>query len=231
MANDLKNLVKKVFEIDSYKSKIDDDQDVVVLSFTVDHEDAAKDLENFIEMGYDFVLDADTSPGETENGTYIVFVELERGRKVAEQIYEILEGIKKFESAKQFTSWLRLAPNNKISGGKVLSHHIPKGSSRLKLAFRNAANAIGQLKEGHLVDFFKRIAYSSFASCLAFSICFSICFSTIVSSTMCSSGFLHPPVSSMTYFFSFSKTTERTSLVFRYPNLFFFFLPLFSTIK
>lgn len=101
MANDLKNLVKKVFEIDSYKSKIDDDQDVVVLSFTVDHEDAAKDLENFIEMGYDFVLDADTSPGETENGTYIVFVELERGRKVAEQIYEILEGIKKLSGLEE----------------------------------------------------------------------------------------------------------------------------------
>ena len=45
-----------------------------------------------------------------------------------------LEGIKKFESAKQFTSWLRLAPNNKISGGKVLSHHLPKGSNRLKIA-------------------------------------------------------------------------------------------------
>ena len=42
-----------------------------------------------------------------------------------------LDGIKKFESAKQFTAWLRLAPNNKISGGKVLSHHLPKGSSRL----------------------------------------------------------------------------------------------------
>lgn len=70
-----------------------------------------------------------------------------------------LEGIKKFETAKQFTSWLRLAPNNKISGGKVLSHHIPKGSSRLKIAFRNAANAIGQLKEGWLVDFFRRINY------------------------------------------------------------------------
>ncbi|MFZ1798640.1 MAG: IS110 family transposase [Chitinophagaceae bacterium] len=70
-----------------------------------------------------------------------------------------LEGIKKFETAKQFTSWLRLAPNNKISGGKVLSHHLPKGSSRLKIAFRNAANAIGLLKEGHLVDFFRRINY------------------------------------------------------------------------
>lgn len=70
-----------------------------------------------------------------------------------------LEGIKKFESSKQFTAWLRLAPNNKISGGKVLSHHLPKGSSRLKLAFRNAANVIGNLKEGHLSDFFKRICY------------------------------------------------------------------------
>ena len=70
-----------------------------------------------------------------------------------------LEGIRKFPSAKQFTAWLRLAPNNKISGGKVLSHHIPKGSSRLKIAFRNAANAIGNLKEGWLVEFFKRINY------------------------------------------------------------------------
>jgi transposase len=70
-----------------------------------------------------------------------------------------LEGIKKFPSGKQFTAWLRLAPNNKISGGKVLSHHIPKGSSRLKIALRNAANAIGNQKEGHLSDFFRRINY------------------------------------------------------------------------
>jgi len=70
-----------------------------------------------------------------------------------------LEGIKKFECAKQFSSWLRLAPNNKISGGKILSRHLPKGSSRLKRAFRLAANTIGNLKEGHLNDFFKRINY------------------------------------------------------------------------
>lgn len=70
-----------------------------------------------------------------------------------------LEGIKKFETAKQFTSWLRLAPNNKISGGKVLSHHLPKGSNRLKIALRQSANTIGNLKEGHLADFFRRINY------------------------------------------------------------------------
>ena len=68
-------------------------------------------------------------------------------------------GFFKFKTSKQFTSWLRLAPNNKISGGKILNHSIPKGSNRLKILFRQAANVIGNLKEGYLHDFFKRIAY------------------------------------------------------------------------
>ena len=68
-------------------------------------------------------------------------------------------GFKKFPTAKHFTSWLRLAPNNKISGGRVLSHRIPKGSNRLKIALRNSANAIGNLKDTHLPDFFRRVAF------------------------------------------------------------------------
>ncbi len=71
-----------------------------------------------------------------------------------------IEGIKKFPTAKHFASWLRLAPNNKISGGKILSSKVPKGSNRLKIALRNAANAIGNLKESTpLRDFFHRINF------------------------------------------------------------------------
>lgn len=69
------------------------------------------------------------------------------------------DGFYKFDTSKQFVSWARLAPNNKISGGKVLSSHIPKGSNRLKIALRQAANAIGNLKDTHLSDFFKRVAF------------------------------------------------------------------------
>ena len=69
------------------------------------------------------------------------------------------EGLKKFSSAKKFASWLRLAPNNKISGGRTLSNRIPKGSNRLKIALRNAANAVGNLKDSDLGKFFKKIAY------------------------------------------------------------------------
>jgi len=42
------------------------------------------------------------------------------------------KGIEKFQSAQYFSSWLRPAPNNKISGGKVLNSKTPKGSNRLK---------------------------------------------------------------------------------------------------
>ncbi len=69
------------------------------------------------------------------------------------------EGIRKFSTAKQFASWLRLAPNNKISGGRKLSNRTPKGSNQLKIALRNAANAIGNLKDGYLARFFKKIAF------------------------------------------------------------------------
>lgn len=69
------------------------------------------------------------------------------------------EGFNKFPTAKHFTSWVRLAPNNKISGGKILSNRIPKGSNRLKVALRLSANAIGNLKETHLSDFFKKVAF------------------------------------------------------------------------
>jgi transposase len=69
------------------------------------------------------------------------------------------DGFKKFPTAKHFTSWLRLAPNNKISGGRVLSRKTPKGSNRLKIGLRQAANAIGNLKDTHLSGFFRRIAF------------------------------------------------------------------------
>lgn len=101
-AGDLKNLVRKIIEIDSHKSKIGNDEDIVVLSFTVTDQEPAKDLENFIEMGYEFVLDADVSTGELDDGTYKVYVEIERSKKIANQIMELLYGIEKITNINDF---------------------------------------------------------------------------------------------------------------------------------
>jgi len=69
------------------------------------------------------------------------------------------QGIQQFPTAQHFASWLRLSPNNKISGGKILNSRTPKGSNRLKIALRQTANVVGRLKDTHLSNFFNRIAY------------------------------------------------------------------------
>jgi hypothetical protein len=109
--HDLKDMVYKVLEIDSYKSKMGEDTDIVTMCFSVKEMNAAKDLENFLESGYEFVLDADATAGEQSDGTYKVFVELERNRHVPEQIMEIAAGVKnltglnlKYRYHKNFTS-------------------------------------------------------------------------------------------------------------------------------
>ena len=94
------------------------------------------------------------------NGVDLMSVEGVSGNTVIALMSELgPEGFKKFPTAKHFTSWLRLAPNNKISGGKYLSKKISKGSNRLQVALRRAANVLGNLKDSHLGHFFRRIAY------------------------------------------------------------------------
>src|SRR5210317_185585 len=96
--HDLEYTIDNVFEIDSYKSKMGDDKDIVTLSFAVKGEQPAQDLVKFIETGYDFVLDADKTSGEQADGKYRVFVELERSKKSPNQILEILDGVKKISN-------------------------------------------------------------------------------------------------------------------------------------
>jgi hypothetical protein len=89
-AQDLKDLVKKTFEVDSYASKMGEDDSIITLSFSLYDKSAAEDLVGFFEKGYQFVLDADATPGEQSDGTYKVFVEIERDSDAAENIHSLL---------------------------------------------------------------------------------------------------------------------------------------------
>jgi len=133
-ANDLRHFVKKVIDIDSFRSKIGDDQDIVTISFTVDHEDPAKDLENFIEMGYDFVLDADVSPGELDDGTYKVYVELERSRHVPEQLMKILSGVEKLAGIDDFRFRYFKSFKSQEATEENLAASIPLDADAYKIA-------------------------------------------------------------------------------------------------
>lgn len=99
---DLDGMVYDLFEIDVYKSKMGDDRDVCVLSFKVKDRMPAVDMMEFIEKGFNFVLDADVSAGENEDGEYHVFVELPRKPKLAEYIKEITKGVERLTGIKEW---------------------------------------------------------------------------------------------------------------------------------
>lgn len=73
-----------------------------------------------------------------------------------EIISEIGLDMSKWPTAKHFTSWLNLAPNNKISGGKLLSSRIPKKKNQAGQIFKLAAYAV-QRSDNCLAKFFQRI--------------------------------------------------------------------------
>lgn len=92
-SKDLKGFVEPTFTIDQYTSKMGEDKDVIVVGFRVNDKYPAIDLMEFIEKGYNFVLDADMSSGEEKDGKYQVFVEFERTDRFPKQLKNLLNGI------------------------------------------------------------------------------------------------------------------------------------------
>ena len=65
--------------------------------------------------------------------------------------------LRAWPSAKHFTSWLCLAPGNKISGGKVLSSRTRRSSSRAAALLRLAATTVGR-SDTALGAFYRRLS-------------------------------------------------------------------------
>lgn len=69
---------------------------------------------------------------------------------------EVGPDLSKFKSVGHFCSWLGLCPNNRVSGGKILSSHTRPGSNRLAHALRLSANSLWNSKS-YLGDYFRRM--------------------------------------------------------------------------
>lgn len=90
---DLEGLLKPTIHVDEFSSKMGDDADIIVLSFFVRDKSAARDLMGWFEKGYDFVLDADMSPGEIKPNRYLVYLEMRRRNSAPQQIQELLSDL------------------------------------------------------------------------------------------------------------------------------------------
>jgi hypothetical protein len=103
---DMEGLIKPTIHVDEFSSKMGDDDDIIVVSFFIRDAQAAKDLMSWFEKGYDFVLDADRSPGEIKPGRYLVYVEIRRRSTAGghvEQLLNDLNTLTEFEQAEDWT--------------------------------------------------------------------------------------------------------------------------------
>lgn len=90
---DLEGMMKSTIHVDEFSSKMGDDDDIIVVSFFVRDEQASKDLMNWFEKGYDFVLDADRSPGEIKPNRYLVYVEIRRRSNAGAHVDQLLHDL------------------------------------------------------------------------------------------------------------------------------------------
>jgi hypothetical protein len=75
---------------------------------------------------------------------------------VQDIITDIGTDMSKWNTSKHFCAWLRLAPNNKITGGKIFLSHTPTSKNRANKALRLAAFSLANAKCA-LGAFYRRI--------------------------------------------------------------------------
>ena len=154
-AGDLEDVVNKRFSVDRYASKMGDDRNIMVLAFTVDGVEPAKDLERFAETGYKEVLDADATPGTVSGGKHRVFIEFARVETVDQHITKFLEDLKKLTNIEtfEFTYHKRTVPFE--ASAKNLADILP----RTPIAYSQKVNS---LRLGEVKDFFDKFAMMEF---------------------------------------------------------------------
>jgi hypothetical protein len=124
-AGDLEGVVSNKFSIDQYKSKMGEDKNIMVVAFTVDSLDPAKDLERFAETGYKSILDADATPGTLEDGKHKVFVEFARTPDVISHICSFLEDLKKLTNHESFEYTYHKGKNPTMVSAETLAEVVP----------------------------------------------------------------------------------------------------------
>jgi len=90
---DMEGLLKPVIHVDEFTSKMGEDDDIIVVSFFIRDNKAAKDLMNWFEKGYDFVIDADRSPGEIKPNRFLVYVEIRRRSSAGAHVQQLLDDL------------------------------------------------------------------------------------------------------------------------------------------
>jgi len=151
---DLNKMIHDEIHIDEYKSKMGDDEDIIVTSFKVASLEAAEDLVNFIEKGYEWVLDADASSGELEDGSYVTFVESERSKKFVNNFLDLLKDLENLTdiNSNQWRIRYQKIPGEFTADKEKLMKVIPLTIEDYQNFISNRTRELDQIKTAAGID-------------------------------------------------------------------------------
>jgi hypothetical protein len=92
--NDLEGLIENIVSINEFEPKTDSEDRVCVIAFSVKDKEPADDLAKYIDRSYYDVIDAEASPGPGKDGTFKVFVEVNKDEDIMKTLGQILYDVK-----------------------------------------------------------------------------------------------------------------------------------------
>lgn len=173
---DLADMVLPLLSVDEYESKIT--PEAVVVGFYVRDQQAANDLNRFIQKSPAPLLDTDVSPAPDQHGYYLVFVEVLPDKKAGAHLDSLLReiaplvSIQKWEMrVRHIKSLVSFSPKafgqsivrsrRKVVSERLQSFFAPSDLASLTVKDRKIRFGSGVIFEGELVSFGHRLALRS----------------------------------------------------------------------
>lgn len=122
---DMEDQITPLLGIDEFKSQLGEDDDIITLNFIIKSQEAGEDLVVWLERGYEFIIDADTSPGEVENGKYYVFAEMNRRPSAPRKIMELLDDLETLTGIKSDDWSIKIKHERYPATRENIERHIP----------------------------------------------------------------------------------------------------------
>jgi hypothetical protein len=129
---DLEDELDTIIGIDEFKSRIGEDDDLITIHFMLNSKEAGEDLVLWLERGYEFIIDADISPGEVERGKYFVFAEMNRRPSSPRKIIELLADLETLTGVKAEDWTIKVDHDRYPATKENIAKYVPLTSSDYK---------------------------------------------------------------------------------------------------
>ena len=137
---DMENQVIPFLGIDEFKSSIGADDDLITLNFVVKGKAVGEDLAEWLERGYEWVVDAESSPGEVTKGKFYVFAEMTRRTTSPHRIMEMIDDLETLTGLKSSDWKIKIGDKTETASAEFIKANIDLSPHEYRQAHEETLN-------------------------------------------------------------------------------------------